>query len=76
MQRKSDVAVLEKNQVEILEPWNARTMILVLWSSVSELKSSVDGFCSKLDMAAEQNSDLEIISENMIQHVNICREEK
>lgn len=72
MQRKSDVAVLEKNQVEILEPWNARTMILELWNCVSELKSSVGGFGSKLDTAAEWNSDLEIISENMIQHVTFA----
>lgn len=61
MQRKSDVAVLKKNQVEILE----------LWNCVSERKSSVDGFGSKLDMAAEGNSDLEIISEN-IQHVTFA----
>ena len=61
MQRKSDVAVLKKNRVEILE----------LWNCVSERKSSVDGFGSKLDMAAEGNSDLEIISEN-IQHVTFA----
>ena len=65
MQRKSDVAVLKKNQVEILE----------LWNCVSERKSSVDGFGSKLDMAAEGNSDLEIISEN-IQHVTFAERKR
>lgn len=50
---------------------NTRTEILEPWNCVSERKSSVDGFGSKLDTAAEGNSDLEIISEN-IQHVTFA----
>lgn len=51
---------------------NTRTMILELWNCVSECKSSVDGFGSKLDTAAEGSNDLEIISESMIQHVTFA----
>lgn len=45
-----------------------------LYSAITEIKSSLDGFSSKLDIAEEGNSELEVRSEEIIQNVTWVEE--